>query len=75
MSIVAVHASLGITVSYGDTLTKVCVCSPDCYCRAGVYMYAPRKIEDRACGHGLGGVCDHINHLSYHIKGKLVWKA
>ena len=32
-------------------------------------------IEDSVGGHGLSGVCDHINHLSYHIKGKLVWKA
>ena len=26
-------------------------------------------------GCGLGGVCDHINHLGYHIKEKLVLKA
>ena len=25
-----------------------------------------------AGGRGLGGVCDHINHLGYHIKGKWV---
>ena len=23
----------------------------------------------------MGVVCDHINNFSYHIKGKLVWKA
>ena len=33
------------------------------------------KIKGIACGRGLGGVCDHINYLGYHIKEKLVLKA
>ena len=26
-------------------------------------------------GCGLDGVCDHINHFGYHIKGIKLWKA
>ena len=26
-------------------------------------------------GHGLGSDCDHINHLGYHVKEKVVLKA
>ena len=33
--------------------------------------FSLRKNEDRANGHGLGEVYDHINHLSYHTEGKL----
>ena len=33
----------------------------------------PRK-KGIAGGCGQGGVCDHINHLDYHIKDKLVLK-
>ena len=30
----------------------------------------PRKILRHSSGRDLGGVCDHINHLGYHIKEK-----
>ena len=38
-----------------------------------MYVYMLRVLprnKDRASGCALGGVCDHINHLSYHIKRK-----
>ena len=40
-----------------------------------VYRVLPKKIFGIAGGCGLGGVCDHISHLGYQIKEKLVLKA
>ena len=40
-----------------------------------MFRVLPRKYLSHGGGHGLGGVCDHINHLGYHIKEKLVLKA
>ena len=40
-----------------------------------VHRVLPKKIQGIAGGCGLGGVCDHISHLGYHIKEKLVLKA
>ena len=31
-------------------------------------VFGGKKFNGIAYGHGLGGVCDHINQFGYHIK-------
>jgi hypothetical protein len=50
----------------------------DTYIHTYIYMYvqgSPRKSESIVGGHGLGGVCNHMNHFGHHIKEIQILKA
>ena len=58
-----------------DTITVMSIVALQCVLHVYTAGFCPGRDIGIVGGHGLGGVCVHINRLPSHIKVKLTVKA